>query len=814
MFKRRAGLVLAITSAALTLLALGCGVDGNGPEPAENIISGTYDPPEPSDIVDDSELGGKVIANRIVVKLGGGAEDTMIDSLVASINGDLVGSIPDILMYSVRIPEASEVDSIIAAMETNPLVQFAVRDAVLELPQQSQRASGLSDWGKLSDSGPNLAGPVSEPYYMGQHDALALVRAQLAWEVTSGSRDVYVAVLDTGIDLDHRDLGFGGATPRFYYSMDDKDLTDMSGHGTWVAGLIHASGDNGIGVAGLAWKCRLIPCKVSEYDEVNAFVGASALVSVANFSALTQTPTVVNMSWASDFVGTDAHKRAFGTVLWSAIEYADIMGCLLVASSGNDAGSISKGDPLLSLEDKVYPASFPEVLAVGAVTNEDEFQASLSNFGASVMSAPDRNWSTGIGGGYVCPRGQGLCCGTSFAAPMVAGTAALVWSANPELSKSEVMDILISSADRGIPSADKFGLGRVNAFRAVMAALGEFLHEEDKLPAAPEWADVPCASGDSQVELFWKDVTTNYDGTSADDAVGCNVWTVLPTFEKINTEVVAGTSCLVQGLDNGVEYTFVICSVDSLGQVGPVSRSRRLTPGGDTCLDQALVAYFPFNGDASDESDYGNHGIVYGATPTKDRFGNAFSAYDFDGLNDYIRVPDAGSLNFGTGDFAVSVFVNAHSIVEPDAMYPGSVIIDKRYTYDSGMHTPGYNQWQLKWWLGNHINFMTYSYDGSEVRSTAGLEFNRWYHIVAVREGTEMSVYIDGQLAVRASATIRDVSTPMDVFIGVDGKHFSHDVGSKCFFDGAMDDMRIYRRALSGAEITALYSEGTPISEP
>jgi hypothetical protein len=225
-------------------------------------------------------------------------------------------------------------------------------------------------------------------------------------------------------------------------------------------------------------------------------------------------------------------------------------------------------------------------------------------------------------------------------------------------------------------------------------------------------------------------------------------------------------------------------------------------------LEDIVVAHYPFSGNANDHSGNGNHGMVNGPTLTADRFGNPASAYDFDGIDDYIRVPHSRGLDFGTNDFSVSVFVHARSIVEPGAEFPGSVIMDKRYTYDPGMHTPGYNQWQLKWWLGNHMLFWTYSYSSSGIESPGDLEFYRWYHVVAVRESSTMSVYIDAKLAAEESLPIRDVSTPMDMFIGVDGKHFLVSAGSKCFFDGAIDDIRVYCRALSQSEIDELYQEG------
>ncbi|HEX3047248.1 MAG TPA: LamG-like jellyroll fold domain-containing protein [Bacillota bacterium] len=220
-----------------------------------------------------------------------------------------------------------------------------------------------------------------------------------------------------------------------------------------------------------------------------------------------------------------------------------------------------------------------------------------------------------------------------------------------------------------------------------------------------------------------------------------------------------------------------------------------------------LVAYYPFNGNANDESGNGNHGAVYGgATLTTDRFGNANSAYSFDGINDYIRVPNKNILNFGAGDFSISVFIDIRDVAyEPQS--PGASIINKRWTPE--YYTSGWNQWDLVYSFDNNtLGFWTYSYDYSGIASENNIQYNKYYHLVAIRNREKMSIYLNGILVSQNTCTIRDLSNPMDIFIGVDGRHLLVNYDSKYYFDGVIDDIRLYNRALSASEVQTLYNEG------
>ena len=226
-------------------------------------------------------------------------------------------------------------------------------------------------------------------------------------------------------------------------------------------------------------------------------------------------------------------------------------------------------------------------------------------------------------------------------------------------------------------------------------------------------------------------------------------------------------------------------------------------------LNDGLVAYYPFNGNANDASGHGNNGTAYGGVSYVDGI-NGLAA-NFDGIDDYIRVPTDSSFNFGTTDFSISCFINVRNVAREQHWSSGA-IINKRYT-DDIYYTEGSNQWNLSYRLENAVRFMTHSYGDSIVITDNDLQLNTNYHVAAIREGEVMSIYIDGDLAAQETNAVRDVTTPMDLFIGVDGRELLEDFDSKHYFDGIIDDVRIYDRALSESEIQELYSSSV-VPEP
>lgn len=215
-------------------------------------------------------------------------------------------------------------------------------------------------------------------------------------------------------------------------------------------------------------------------------------------------------------------------------------------------------------------------------------------------------------------------------------------------------------------------------------------------------------------------------------------------------------------------------------------------------LQSGLVAYYPFNGNANDESGNGNHGTNNGATLTTDRFGNANSAYYFDGVNDYINA-NIGSYQ----QITFSVWYN-RDIQEVD--YPTMVCYDASqgmYLHDLGVT---YSQWGqvglvLAGVFNNNIIVNGHG-DGCGAYTGYVPEYNNWHHLTASYDGQILKLYVNGQYINSCNYTMQ--LNAVDILIG--GKIYGGSLWNT-LFKGLIDDIRIYNRALNEAEVAALYND-------
>ncbi len=312
---------------------------------------------------------------------------------------------------------------------------------------------------------------------------LPLMQLPKGWKIEKGSRDVIIAIVDSGIDYRHDDLvskvwvnpneipdnGIDDDENGYIddvhgwdftdapslqaegdYTVGDNEPIDESGHGTHVAGIAGALPDNGIGIAGVAWNCSLMAVRAGLSLGGGARMqdddSAAAIVYAADNGA-----NIINMSWGS---------KQQSYVIKDAINYAHKHGVVLVGAAGNSGES-----------DSIFPAGFRKVISV-ASSNQNRERFYKSNFGASVdISAPGNAiLSTHINNGYR------TLTGTSMAAAHVSGVAALMLSKRPSLTHEEIRHILINSADvipiiDGIePDPNLVGSGSVNAFRALLTS--------------------------------------------------------------------------------------------------------------------------------------------------------------------------------------------------------------------------------------------------------------------------------------------------------------------------------------------------------
>ncbi len=288
------------------------------------------------------------------------------------------------------------------------------------------------------------------------------IKAYLAWELTTGSEDVIVAILDSGIDYNHEDLNTNlftdedgnvgiDCSPATLSANDGEcgvDPMDRDGHGTHVAGTIGAVGDNGVGVTGVNWNVRLMAVKV--FND-NGFTTSVAIVKGLDY-AVENGAVVSNHSYGGS---------GFSEFEFQAFERARNNGHLAVAAAGNRAENNDNE------KTRLYPASFDldNMISVAATTFDDEL-AWFSNYGVNSVhiAAPGE-----VIASTVPDNGYAYFSGTSMAVPHVAGVAALIKALHPEAEYSEIRDRILHRADQ-LESLDGLIMEsrRLNALTALL----------------------------------------------------------------------------------------------------------------------------------------------------------------------------------------------------------------------------------------------------------------------------------------------------------------------------------------------------------
>jgi len=447
---------------ALCILIITCpyaGADETGPEIA-------YDENGMPYVV--GEVIVKYTSNVAALRMAASPEESQtMEMLGFSVEEDLSDIVPGMQVASVdsEIP----LDTVIAALESSPFVEYVEPNFYIALtlpeepiPVDEDAISALSEFmmEKLSN----------DPMYSSQW-GLMKIQADKAWDTTTGKRDIVIAVIDTGVDYKHPDLAAnmwvntreipnsnidndGNGYVGDYYGYDfinnKADPMDDNGHGTHVAGVIGAVGNNGIGIVGVDWNVRIMPLKFLRANGGGDTIAAIKAINYANSMGA----DIISCSW-----GGPGMSQALGDAIKQTNK-------LFVFAAGND-GANNDATPH-------FPSNFGyDNMIVVAATDRNDQLASFSNYGSSKVdvAAPGvailSTYPTAKNTPYVEMKG------TSMATPFVAGIAGLMLAVNPSLSPAQLKSLIMQNVDK-VPALNgkvKSG-GRVNAEKAVAAARG------------------------------------------------------------------------------------------------------------------------------------------------------------------------------------------------------------------------------------------------------------------------------------------------------------------------------------------------------
>lgn len=390
-------------------------------------------------------------AGELLVRFRAGVSDAesekLVDSKGVRRRGRLRGQSG---VERILVGDGQDVEAVAAELCSSAIVEFAERNFTITADQVTPDDPRFPEqWGLRNTGG--RGGPAG-----------ADINSVSAWAQTTGSPHTVVAVVDGGVDFNHPDLrnnrwvnpkerannrdddgdGYADDLHGWDWIDDAKEIRDVRGHGTSVAGVIAAEGNNASGVAGVMWRAGLMSLRVLDSSGKGTVADAVEAIDYAAANGA----SVINLSWGLD-------ELSF--TLRDALARASARGAVVVCSAGNGGRDIN-GTPY-------FPASFdlPGVIAVASTNQLDEL-AAWSNYGSGRVSvaAPGVDLlTTKAGGGYEAVSGS------SFSAAMVSGVAGLVKTLRPALSAARARDAILLGARRVAALA-----GRVSSSGIVDAA--------------------------------------------------------------------------------------------------------------------------------------------------------------------------------------------------------------------------------------------------------------------------------------------------------------------------------------------------------
>ncbi len=417
---------------------------------------------------------------EVLVKFRSDVSEETIREITARLNDrveDQIEALPG--LQAIDDLDNEDAAEVAAQYQAMPEVEYAEENFEINLikPGDVSFATGMGDYSRGSANHLHPQDPLfSEQWALDNHGQSggkegADINAARAWSVTSGSDEVVVAVIDTGVDYSHTDLAVNiWVRPASLAPYEDRDLgrildyhgynavannadpMDESGHGTHCAGIIGAEGGNNLGIAGVNWKVKIMPLK---FMNASGFGNTKDAIECINY-VIDRRKKGVNVRIISASWGSTRKSRALEEVIRKAYD----AGILFVAASGNASTSTDRTPH--------YPSSYKlgNIISVAALDRNDQL-APFSNFGANSVhiAAPGKDiLSTWLGDNYEAHSG------TSMATPVVSGVAALVLANEPRLTVDELRRRILESVDKLESLRGKVATGgRINAATALRA---------------------------------------------------------------------------------------------------------------------------------------------------------------------------------------------------------------------------------------------------------------------------------------------------------------------------------------------------------
>ncbi|NLV27874.1 MAG: S8 family serine peptidase [Methanomicrobiales archaeon] len=381
----------------------------------------------------DSVTAETSVVSTLNSKIGA---DTILSSKELGING----------LQVVQIPNDSSVTDAVDFYKSSQYVSYAEPNYIMQAPSPVSDVTDKANEQKEEPAGMTIPNDPGFENQWGLYNTYnvssgrADIHATEAWNITTGSPDVIIAVLDSGVEYNHEDLVERCVSGYDFVNMDD-DPQDDYGHGTHIAGIISAATDNNLGVAGVSWKSKILPVKIIDSNGITN----TALELMGITYAKDRGAKIISCSWGG---------YSYSEALKEAIDSSDALFICSAGNEGYDTDSIPQ-----------YPASYdcPNILSVGSTDKADHLSW-FSNYGAvtiDLMAPGDEIYST-------VPGTYDYKSGTSMAVGFVSGTAGLIKGVKPEFSASQIKNLILNTVDQKYWLMGKCATGgRLNAYNAL-----------------------------------------------------------------------------------------------------------------------------------------------------------------------------------------------------------------------------------------------------------------------------------------------------------------------------------------------------------